>query len=175
MALFERDDILELLNELVDRLEQNGQSATIRIVGSAAISLEYGDRPATRDVDAGYSSPAVVTRAVADIAAERGISSDWLNDDVKMWMPDMGIREWEWKVIIERSDVVIRVAPADVLLAMKLRAGRGLRDAGDIKLLLEVCGVTSIAEAHETFDRYFPNEEIAERAELLLRDRYPEG
>jgi hypothetical protein len=174
-GLFERDDILELLNALVDHLKENGQGAQIRLVGSAAISIEYGDRPVTGDVDAGFSSRAAVKEAAAEVAAERGIDPDWLNDDVKMWMPDTDMGELDWKVVIDRDDVTVRVAPPDVLLAMKLRAGRGFRDAGDIDILLAACGVTSKAGALEIFNRYLPNEDIAARALHLLQDRFPES
>ena len=50
MPLFERAEIIELLTGLVNRLDQAGQTASIVVVGGAAI--EYGDRAATRDVDA---------------------------------------------------------------------------------------------------------------------------
>ena len=87
-------------------------------------------------------------------------------------MPHDGVREWEWKVVIRRGDVTVRVAPADVLLAMKLRAGRGVRDADDIRLLLDTCRVQSVEAAEAIFDRYLPNEEIAPRAAAVLTDRF---
>ena len=89
-----------------------------------------------------------------------------------MWMPHDGVREWEWKAVVTRDEVTIRVAPADVLLAMKLRAGPGRRDADDIHLLLDVCEIPPISAAEEIFDRYLPDEEIAPRALALLQDLY---
>ena len=172
MALFNRGEISELLTALADRLETRGVKATLLIVGGAAISIEYGERPATRDIDAGIAPAAPVIAVAHEIAEERGLPSDWLNDKVKMFLPHDGVRETEWKEIISRKQVSIRVAPADVLLAMKLRAGRGRRDSPDIELLLDVCKVRSAEEAEEIFDRYYPNEEIAPRALALLAERY---
>jgi hypothetical protein len=44
---------------------------------------------------------------------------------------------------------------------MKLRAGRGRRDADDIDRLLDACGIASLADAIELFDGYYPQDEIA--------------
>jgi hypothetical protein len=172
MAVFEREEIQELLESLADRLAADGIRANLLLVGGAAISMEYGDRPATRDVDAGISPAEPVLAVARQMAQERGLSEDWLNDKVKMFMPHDGISEAGWKAIVTREHVIVRVAPAHVLLAMKLRAGRGKRDATDIELLLDVCGVSTCQEAEDIFDRCYPNEEIAPRARALLEDRY---
>ncbi len=140
MALFERDEIEDLLEALADRLASQDEKATVLLVGGAAIAIEYGQRPATRDVDAGISPADDVLAASRALAQERGLPDDWLNE-VKMFMPHDGIRETEWKEIIARGRVSIRVAPAEVLLAMKLLAGRGRRDAEDIELLLGRGGI----------------------------------
>jgi hypothetical protein len=78
MALFERDEIEELLEALADRLASQDQKATVLLVGGAAIAIEYGHRPATRDVDAGISPADVVLAASRALAQERGLPDDWL-------------------------------------------------------------------------------------------------
>jgi hypothetical protein len=174
MALLDNAAITELLTEVARRIDGAGQSASILLVGGAAIAVEYGDRPATRDVDAGFAPADVVVAAAADVARARGLPADWLNDKVNMWMPHHGVQETEWRIVHRQGEVFIRVAPAEVLLAMKLLAGRGRRDAHDIKLLLGVCEVRSIAEAHAIFDRYYPDDEVAPRAMAILREQFDE-
>lgn len=55
---------------------------------------------------------------------------------------------------------------------MKLQAGRGLRDSMDIDLLLQACGIQSLAEALAVFEKYYPTETIAPRALQQLRERF---
>ena len=51
-------------------------------------------------------------------------------------------------------------------------AGRGRHDSPDIDLLLDACAVTSVADAEETFDRFYPNEEMSDRAYTQRRSRF---
>jgi hypothetical protein len=78
----------------------------------------------------------------------------------------------DWTVRTEEGGVVILVARPKLLLAMKLRAGRGRRDADDIDRLLDACGIASLAEAVELFDGYYPEDEIAAPAFLQLEARF---
>jgi hypothetical protein len=55
---------------------------------------------------------------------------------------------------------------------MKLRAGRGRRDADDIDRLLDACEVASVADAVALFGRYFPQDEMATPAILQLEERF---
>jgi hypothetical protein len=68
--------------------------------------------------------------------------------------------------------VVVRVARTGLLLAMKLYAGRGRRDAPDIDQLLDACGITSVAAAEQIFDQYYPTESIAQPAMHQLHERF---
>ena len=67
----------------------------------------------------------------------------------------------------------ISLAPADLLLAMKLHAARGTRDSGDIKTLLIACKISSAHEAEEIYAGYYPGEDLKLRARLLLADCFP--
>jgi hypothetical protein len=55
---------------------------------------------------------------------------------------------------------------------MKLHAGRGRRDAGDVDLLLAKCGITTLEDAVEIFDKYYPTEVMAPKAMSQLRERF---
>lgn len=46
-------------------------------------------------------------------------------------------------------------ASTDALLAMKLRAARG-KDTDDVAFLLQACEVTTVDEAAEIFEAYYP-------------------
>lgn len=61
------------------------------------------------------------------------------------------------------------LAPADLLLAMKLNAARGRRDARDIEVLLGICEIGSLGEAEAVFERYYPGDCLKERAVAAVR------
>ena len=54
------------------------------------------------------------------------------------------------------------------MLAMKMRAGRGSRDRLDINLLVKRCGVSSVAEALELYEEFFPEDPLPDRTLPLL-------
>ncbi len=77
--------------------------------------------------------------------------------------------EGDWDLCNQDQGVAILVARPQLLLAMKLLAGRGRRDAEDIDRLLEECQITSVEAALEIFDHYYPQETVADPAMRQLR------
>lgn len=156
-----RDDIIDGLRELISRLHEEGKTATIQIVGGAAIALTVdGDRPATTDVD-GWVAPLDDVQAVAArIAEERNWPRDWVNDKARIFLPDGMGRGAEWITLHDRDGILIEAASPEMLLAMKLRAfeRRGPRDAADVALLLAVLRIETADQAEELLDEFFPAE-----------------
>jgi len=158
--LLDHDTLLDALGDLVRRLRERRVSAGIRLVGAAAIALAYDhDRPETRDVDAYLTPAGLILEVATSIAEERGWKTDWLNTKVVMFQSHHDGPE-DWNVVIEEDGVTVSVASAELLLAMKLLASRGTRDAEDIAILLEASGITTLEEAKDVFDRYYPDDEI---------------
>jgi hypothetical protein len=169
--LFTQESVEEALAALVSELLADGTEATIRVVGGAAVALQVGREAVTSDIDALYGSSPGVKAAVERIAETRNWPRTWLNDAVKMYVShhdDAG----DWTRRTEEGGVVIFVARPKLLLAMKLRAGRGRRDADDIDRLLDACEIVSMADAVELFDSYYPQDEIAGPAILQLEKRF---
>jgi hypothetical protein len=147
-----RDVVLELLHELAARLRARGVSAGIRLVGGAALAIAYYDRRATFDIDAEFSPAEPVLRVVAELAAERNLPPDWLNNNARAYIPFVGADEWV--EVFSDGAVTVSVARAHMLLAMKLAANRGRRDNDDIAALLDICGITSVDQAQEVYEAY---------------------
>lgn len=83
-----RDDIIDGIREIIVRLRTAGRTATMQIVGGAAIALTIdGDRRATVDIDGPITPPEDVAAAAAEIARERIWPADWVNDKAKMSSP----------------------------------------------------------------------------------------
>lgn len=134
---FTAKQVTDLLAEVDRRLKRRGASAAVFVVGGAAIAATgvRGER-LTADVDAVSDDPAVVEEARA-IAAERGISPDWLNLGARPWMPALPP-----SVLSRPEKPGLRVTYADdsFLFATKLVAQRA-RDADDVAALAARLGM----------------------------------
>lgn len=179
--LLSRDDIEAALADLAEMLAEAGVDVTFHIVGGAAIALtERPDRQATNDVDtwirATDEARAEVDKAIVTIARRRGWSDDWLNDKARLFIPDdVGGDPAEWLPHRVNGRVSVVTARPDVLLAMKLRAGRGLRDFGDLPSLIAACGYTSRTQVEACFSKHYPHDVMKPKAHAWLRANTDEG
>ncbi len=142
---FARDDVLGLLRELGARLERRGVRATVYVVGGAAMAIAFDTRRLTRDIDAIYSPAQTVSEVASEIAAERHLPADWLNQSARAFVPtphDPGDG-------IELPGLSLTTASPQHLLAMKLAAGRYGRDLDDLVVLFRQLGIRSPDEAVE--------------------------
>jgi hypothetical protein len=81
------DEIAELLHELARRLNDRGTTATIRVVGGAALVAREYRTTTTFDMDAIFQPEDAVLEVAAELANERGLPFDWLNSDAKAYLP----------------------------------------------------------------------------------------
>lgn len=166
-VLFERADLLEALTSLATAVAAEEATVTLKVVGGAALAIAHMDRAATTDIDAMlYGDADVVRKHATRIANERHWDPAWLNDAANAFFPFAG--EPDWVEIIRVGEVRVLIAPADMLLAMKLNSGRGRRDAGDIAHLVVECGVTCVRDAEDVFARYYPSDDMKDRARSQL-------
>lgn len=128
---FDGDDVRELLSELDRRLRDRGASASVYVVGGAAIALSIADTRRTQDVDAVVSDRAVMEEAVA-LARERAIPPKWLNDNARPWIPPL---PGDAAAAALLPGLRVDLAPPRHLLAMKLVALRR-QDVPDILALV---------------------------------------
>jgi hypothetical protein len=160
--------LVDVLGDLVRRLRDRGIPGSIRLVGAAAIALAYDqERPATRDVDAYLHPTEPILDVAAEIAAERGWKRDWLNTKAVIFQSHYDDPTIDWPLVLQEGEVKLSVASPE-LLAMKLLASRGSRDADDIATLLRVCRVTSLEEAQAILHRYYPDEDIKPQGRRVI-------
>jgi len=155
-------DVDTLLRELARRLREADAPVGIRIVGGAAIALMNDQRRATRDIDAALHPADVVKAAAAAIAQAHGLPLDWLNDAALAYIPLVGAEDWI--EVVREGSVTVSIGSPQMLLAMKLYANRGRRDADDIDYLLGVCGVTTVQDAQEIYERYHAQDVLTDAA-----------
>jgi hypothetical protein len=164
-----RDDVLRALSDLADRLDDDGVAVSIHVIGGAAVMLSVrDDRQLTIDVDSWINAhgddavrASVLNAVVAISRRNANFRDDWLNDAARMFLPDgIGGGPEEWMPFIERGRVRILIARPELLLAMKLHAGRGRRDLPDLPSLIHACALSTRVEVAALFDRYYPHDDM---------------
>lgn len=169
MELFERADLQRLVQLLAQKLDDADVVGTISIVGGAAISLQYvHDRDSTTDIDAILPENPIVAWIIEDIAKAENLPATWINDAAKVYIP-FEVKSM-WLDLLSVGGVLIRVASAELLLAMKLRADRGVRDRGDIQKLLQICGHQSLSQVQETYEKFHHQEVMNSRTSQMVQD-----
>jgi hypothetical protein len=165
--MFTSSELRVAVNQLVDELAGRGVAARITILGGAAIALAYEpERQSTRDVDAVVHPEADVLAAAASVALRHGYPGDWLQNNVRIFLPHHG--EIEETPIASSGEVRVSVGGPRLLLAMKLKASRGRGDLEDIRTLVHHLGITTVAEAEAIFEHYYRDDELSERGRQLL-------
>ena len=160
-------DVDELLHELARRLSDRGTAATIRVVGGAALAVRSYRTTTTFDVDAVFDSEEQVLAVAAELAGERNLPADWLNSDAKAYIPFVGPQAWVQ--LFRDGNVQVFTASAKVLLAMKLKANRGRRDADDIRTLLSFCRVRTVEQAQQIYETFHPQEVLSPAVTARIR------
>ena len=161
-----RDEIESALAELADRLNARNVKAKIYLVGGAVMVLAFNARFTTGDIDGAIHPTDDVLAVAAEIGERRGVGAEWLNNSAPQFIPVF--KEPNWQPILKSGSVEIVAADERTMLAMKMRAGRGSRDRPDISFLIKRCGVTSVAEALDLYEEYFPEDPLPDRTLPLL-------
>lgn len=165
------EQMTELFRELNRELARRDVRAEIYLVGGAVMCLVFGTRDSTRDVDALFEPKSVVYECAGIVASAHGIPEDWLNDGAK------GFQSVNARfAALDRlplSNLVLYAAEADYMLAMKAqscRLGEAFRDKDDIKQLLRILGVRSVAEAKAIILEFYSENAIPQRATYVIEE-----
>ena len=153
---FTASEIVDLLSELDRRLKRRGLTASIFIVGGAAIAVTSGGNPRrTEDIDA-ITRDEVVLDEARKMAGQRGLPEDWLNTRASAWMPPLPEHALQSH---SAPGLHITYADNEFLLATKLIAQRR-KDAGDIIDLARRIGIgkASADDLERLIRRYYTDE-----------------
>lgn len=167
MDLFDKLELQRLIHIFATKVDGAMISGTISLVGGAALSLSYlSDRQATSDIDALLPNDLKISEIIAEMAIEENLQSNWINDAAKAYVPFE--TEPQWVDLFRVGGVLVRIASAELLLAMKLRADRGFRDRTDIEELIKICGITTMSEIEVLYGSFHHQELIKEKTRLVV-------
>jgi len=164
-----KEQIVELLTELGSRLAEQGLEAELYIVGGAAMLVGYDRTAVTRGIDALIAPVGVIDEVAAQMARDHGeLLPNWLSDAVVPLLPRIAdSRSWEMLAVPGLS---VQVASAEHLLAMKTRAGRGIRDLQDVAVLCEILGLTRIQQVWDICDQVWGTDLIREEVRAVVTE-----
>ena len=155
---FSAKQVADLLAQLDHRLRGRGISASVFVVGGAAVAATgVRHERLTEDVDAITQEQAVLEEASA-LAAEQGLPPNWLNPNARMWKPPLpdGVLDRP-----ARPGLQITYADDGFLFATKLIAQRA-KDADDVVALAERLGMlTATADELEAHVRRYYTDRAA--------------
>lgn len=158
----DRERLTDLFDALSQELKFFRTRAQIYVIGGAAMSMAFDRGRTTDDVDARIESGHRALReAVRQVARERGLDDDWLNEAATAAMPRE--RDANPRTLYNSPHLTVTGASPKHLLAMKLAAGR-VRDIDDAKILMKRLNVSDAAEAAAIHRRLYPERPMKPKA-----------
>ncbi|WP_211223308.1 DUF6036 family nucleotidyltransferase [Propionicicella superfundia] len=157
----------DLFIELSDELELRAETAQLFVVGGAAMALAYDAARQTRDVDAVFEPTGTIRDLSAVLAQRHGLDDDWINDAAKGFLPGP---DEDAQVVFESDTLLVRVASAEYLLAMKLYSGRPGRDLDDAITLYRHAGYTTVDEGIELLEARYPGSRLLARHQYIAAE-----
>ncbi|NLB66576.1 MAG: hypothetical protein GX803_08920 [Lentisphaerae bacterium] len=165
--MLSKDDILDLFEALNDKLRIQGAMGDIGLCGGAVMCVVFNARESTRDVDAIFAPTKIMRQAAREIALERDLPEDWLNDAAKGFFvsssPQVPFREW--------SNLRVWALAPEFMLAMKCVAARyDTTDADDVRFLVRYLQLKTPEQVFELVSKYYPNERIPATSQFFVEE-----
>jgi hypothetical protein len=151
------EDVWFALRELLD-----GVGLCVEV--GAALALAYDARRATRDIDAVFEPKLLIYEVAAQVAADRGLPPDWLNDAVKGFLP--GPDPYGGPVF-ELPGLRVQAASVEMLLALKVLAAR-IGEDDDVALLADMAGLTDAAQVLALVERIVGAPRLTARSRFFV-------
>ena len=171
-----RQRMVQALNVLGELAEQEGVQLELCLYGGSALLLAYGSRESSKDIDAIIRPSDIGQRLVKAVAERLGLHPEWLNDDVKRFVSDLGtfapLQIEELEDAAKRQLKITR-ASAGYLLAMKCLACR-LPIAGypgdieDLRFLIHKTSIRTIEQVEREVGRFYPNDALTLQSKSII-------
>ena len=177
--LLSRETILEALSALSDQLGEQGIDGEVCLFGGTAMVLAYSAGVSKKDVDALFQPAQTIRKLARQIAEERNLPADWLNDGVKGFV---STRHQTTSGNLPQFEHLRLTMPVpEYLLAMKCMAarlggvGNELSDIDDIVFLIRHLGLKSANDVLDLVGEYYPKNKIPVKTQYLVEGIFEEG
>jgi hypothetical protein len=165
-----RDDILNLIDELIRLLQEKEIGGIITIYGGSAVAYYHDERGVTRDID----SIIVPSQTILEIAKELsvrhpGLQDNWLNMGIISIMPPLP--DESPSVYYQDEKITVQFGSEEYLLAMKaVVPRRSEQDKTDAALLFNSLDLKSWLDISAIVSKYFPGSGNWGSQELFWED-----
>jgi hypothetical protein len=172
MNALDRKTITNAFHLLAADLHGQDTRADVFVVGGAALTMAFKERPATKDVDAVFTNPAVVRSAVERVGQRLSLPPDWLNDAVKAFVPP-GRVDPDARTLVDEPGLRVMFASPRYILGMKVVAARA-EDVDDIRMLADHLDLTSSDEVLAVVSDLYEGSgvPISVRSQLMVEEMF---
>jgi hypothetical protein len=165
MMKLTREQALEGLERLGRGLGSLGLEGELVMAGGATKCLVRDAREISDDIDALYMPKEAVSRLVAKISRELGLSPRWLNDSVSDFiMPDP-----PKELFLTFPGLKVYTVTPRYLLAMKLMSHRDIPDVEDAAFLMLKLGVRTFGAVAGLLRSFYGEPDLADIPEQTVR------
>jgi hypothetical protein len=178
-AALTREQILNALRSLSDKLREQNIVGEICLFGGTVMVLAFKARVSTKDVDALFQPSTPIRQLAASVAEEHHLTTDWLNDGVKGFVSAR--HELTFGNLPQFPNLRLTMPVPEYLLAMKCMAGRlggtgeAVSDIPDIIFLVRHLKLTSAEAVLDLVARYYPPGRIPIKTQYLIQGLFEEG
>lgn len=171
-SLMSKQDILNNLIALDQKLIENDMTGEVDMFGGAVMCLGLDARESTHDIDAMFRPKTDIRKLIQEVADENNLPSDWLNDGVKGFISEDGTFERFGEDIFQ--NLTVFMASPEYLLAMKCLSCRSLLDSpteiSDIKFLIKYLNLTSVEMVENIILEYYPESRYQPKTHYMLME-----
>ena len=171
-SVMSKQDILNNLLALDQKLIENNMTGEIDMFGGAVMCLGLDARNSTHDIDAIFQPKADIRTLIQEVAEERNLPEDWLNDGVKGFVSPEGEFERFGEDIFK--NLTVFMASPEYLLAMKCLSCRSTLDSpteiSDIRFLINYLGLNSVEAVENVILEYYPASRYQVKTHYMLEE-----
>ncbi len=163
----QEQQIIQCLTRLGEELEnlQVQQPIRILMIGGAYMITQIKNRKTTRDVDVlvhihrDTDDYIKLLIAASFVSVEMHVSNKWFSDGIGDLMQVIG-EVPSGQLWLKHGMLEVYVPEPEYILALKLLAGGRKKDAGDVKALFQLFGISTREQAEELLEKHFIKEAL---------------
>lgn len=164
------DEIKRYLNEINERMAQDGVCGEVIICGGAVMSMVFGARDATKDIDALFEPASDIRRYAAEIADRDDLDERWFNDAAKGFIDTS---KMTFEPVLEMSNLTVRRPTDEEMLALKLTSARDQSfDLSDALYLMRRIRIRDLDEVFGIMQRYMPPNRLTPLAGFFAEEAF---
>jgi len=157
-------ELLEILNE---RLKALGEIGEVGLVGGAVMCLVFNARESTKDIDAIFEPTSIIREIIKDIAVEKCLPLNWMNDAAKGYIQS----GFQRQNIMELSHLRVWCPDPTYMLAMKCISARwDTNDRDDVIFLINHLKLKKPSEVFSIIESYYPKKQIPPKTQFLIEE-----